>query len=86
MTVLRTKSLVFLLVLLTFLFLELFFCFRALTECVQVVYGSSYVLSEKRAAFARSARRGTAPTTDGRHYHRSSTVAMLRPVMHGIAL
>ena len=85
MTVLRTKSLVFLLVLLAFLFLELFFCFRALTECVQVVYGSSYVLSEKRA-FARSARRGTAPTTVGRHYHRSSTVAMLRPVMHGIAL
>ena len=40
------------------------------------------MLSEKRAAFARSARRGTAPTTDGMHFHRSRTVAMLWHVMH----
>ena len=29
-----------------------------------------------------TSRRGTAPTTDGMHFHRSRTVAMLWHVMH----
>ena len=33
----------------------------------------------------RTSRRGTAPTADGRHFHRSSALAMLRPEMHCIA-